>query len=57
MHGLNFVPTRKWTDHSASVQWFNAMKHLRRVEWLNVPGDNNTNEMEKLPKRLVLPSF
>ena len=33
------------------------MKHLRRVEWHNVLGDHNTDKMEKLPKKLMLPSF
>ena len=57
MHGLNFVPTPNWTDHLANVEWFNAMKHLWRVEWRNVLGEHNTDEMEKLPKKLMLPSF
>ena len=50
MHGLNFVPTPNWTDHFANVEWFNAIKHLRRVEWRNVLGDHNTDEMEKCQK-------
>ena len=33
------------------------MKHLRRVEWRNILGDHNTDEMEKLPKKIMLPSF
>ena len=57
MHGLNFVPTPNWTDHLANVEWFNAMKHIQCVEWRNVLGDNNTDEMEKLPKKLMLPWF
>ena len=57
MHGLNFVPTPNWTDHLANVEWLNAMKYIRHVEWRNVFGDNNTEEMEKLPKKLMFLSF
>ena len=54
MHGLNFVPTPNWTDYLANVEWFNAIKHLGRVEWRNVLGDHNTDEMEKLPKKFPI---
>ena len=38
-------------------KWLNAMKHFRRVEGCNVLGDNNIDKMEKLTKKLMLPSL
>ena len=41
----------------AHVECINALKHIQRVQWRNVIGNNNTDEKEKPPKKLMLPAF
>ena len=41
----------------ANAECFCAMKHVRRVKWRKFLGDSNAEEIEKLPKKLMLPSF
>ena len=51
--GLNFAPTPRWTPKMEREEWYNAQKHIRNVEWHDVFGDGNDDEIKrKVPDKL-----
>ena len=58
MKGLNFAPTPRWTPKMEREEWYNAQTHIRNVEWHDVFGDGNDDEIKrKVPDKLKLPNY
>ena len=58
MKGLNFAPTPRWTPKMEREEWYNAQTHTRNVEWHDVFGDDNDDEIKReVPDKLKLSNY